>query len=103
MTPARAYARLNNLLWNNRLPKAKIVQSDTALTSNCMGLTLTDDDALAIPHIWLNTKYKRWGKTLVHEMLHVAEPELPHGKLFDTLVNTYWRYAKQHIKGLDAV
>lgn len=103
LTPSQAYVRLNRLLWINHLPKAIIVRSDTALTSECMGLTLADDDALAIPHIWLNAKYKRWGKTLIHEMLHIAEPELPHGKTFNTLVEYYWRFAKQHIKGLDAV
>ena len=51
------------------------------------------------PVIILNSGDRYWGKTLVHEALHVAEPTLPHGKLFDAIVLRYWRLAKKEIKG----
>src|ERR1035437_1621960 len=98
VTPAQAYAQLNRLLWSNRLPKARIVIGND-LTRKCMGLTI-QDDVLVQPVIFLNSAYKRWGSTLVHEIVHVAEPSLGHGKLFDALVNHYWRAAKKVIAGI---
>ena len=65
----------------------------------CFGITFQDDNCVR-PVIFLNSAYKRWGKTLVHEMVHVAEPELRHGKLFNALVDSYWRNAKRYLDGL---
>lgn len=99
VTPAAAYRRLNKLLWMNRLPKATITVVDDATIPRCYGLTIHDEICVH-PVILLNSTYKRWGLTLVHEMLHVSEPELRHGKLFDALVNRYWKIARIEIKGL---
>ena len=98
MTPAAAFQRLNKLLWADRLPKISVSLVDNATLPTCYGLTLTDD-IIKKPIILLNSNH-RWGKTLVHEMLHVAEPNLNHGKIFYALVDSYLRFAKQHIKGL---
>ena len=102
MRPAAAYQRFNKLLWNNRLPKAIVTLVDDAVIPRCFGLTLFDDD-FAQPVIYLAAGNKRWPKTLLHEMLHVAEPSLPHGKVFNTLVESYWRFAKKQIKGLGTI
>jgi len=63
-------------------------------------LTLQDVDFVT-PVIFLNMSQKHWGKTLVHECVHIAEPQLPHGKVFNSLVESYWRFARKNIKGLD--
>lgn len=63
------------------------------------GVTLFDADFVR-PLIILNSSDKKWAKTLVHEMLHVAEPELNHGKVFEALVSLYWRLATTNIRGL---
>jgi len=89
MTPSGAYRKINKLVWLNRLPKATILLTDDATIPECYGLTIHDDLCVR-PVILLNSKYRRWGKTLVHEMVHVAEPHLPHGKLFEALVRGYW-------------
>lgn len=97
VTPAQMYARLNRLLWMGRLPNARIIQLEDESIPRCHGVTL-HDELFVKPLIVLNLKYKHWGKTLVHEMLHVAEPHLVHGKIFDTIVNFYWSIAKQNLK-----
>ena len=100
LTPSLAYRRLNRLLWRNRLPKAKIVLVDNSILPTCYGMTLHDDDFVA-PVIFLNLSGKNhWQKTLVHECLHIAEPALHHGVIFEALVETYWRNAKKNLKGL---
>lgn len=98
MGPAAAYRCFNKLLWNNRLPKAVISFVEPDVMPKCYGLTLFDTD-FARPVIYLAADNKRWPKTLIHEMLHVAEPSLPHGKLFTALVEAYWRYSKNTKKG----
>jgi hypothetical protein len=99
MKPLTAYRRINKLVWMGRLPKPVIMFVDNDVIPRCHGVTF-DDDCIARPVILLNASSKHWGKTLIHEMLHVAEPRLPHGKLFDTMVEAYWRSAKQRVKGL---
>jgi len=96
MTPAAAYKRFNRLLWANRLPKATITFVTDATLPSCYGITLQDDVCVQ-PVILLNEKYP-WGKTLIHEMIHVAEPLLPHGKTFTNLVEFHWRIARTHLK-----
>ena len=67
---------------------------------SCYGMTLHDQD-FVLPVIFLNMSAKNhWVKTLVHECVHVAEPVLQHGVLFDGLVEACWRRAKAEIKGL---
>jgi hypothetical protein len=97
--PSTAYNRLNKLLWLGRLPAATIKFLDNETIPRCYGLTLFDQD-FARPVIFLNADEKKWGRTLLHECLHVAEPQLPHGIVFEKLVNSYWRYARKHIKQL---
>jgi hypothetical protein len=99
MRPLTAYRRINKLVWMNRLPKPVIMMVDDDVMPHCHGVTF-DDDYIARPVVLLNASSKHWGKTLVHEMLHIAEPHLNHGKVFDAVVNSYWRVAKQHLKGL---
>jgi hypothetical protein len=99
MTPAAAYRRLNAILWLNRLPKTKIVLVEDATLPRCYGLTIHDDVCVR-PVILLNAKYKNWGKTLVHEMVHIAEPQLRHGPLFTALVEGHWQLARLKLKGL---
>ena len=99
MTPTVLYRRLNKLIWLGRLPKATITLVDNETIPLCYGITLFDRD-FARPVIVLNASNKHWGKTLVHESIHVAEPTLQHGVLFDALVETYWRRARKEIKGL---
>jgi hypothetical protein len=98
MTPTAAYARLNKLIWMGRLPKAVISFVDDSVIPSCYGVTLFDRD-FARPVIFLNRSTKKWMKTLIHEMIHVAEPSLPHGKTFDALVNSYVRFSKNIKKG----
>lgn len=99
MTPIAVYRRLNKLIWMNRLPKATITIVEADVIPNCYGITLFDDD-FARPVIFLNAASKRWGKTLVHEMVHVSEPTLNHGTIFDALVECYWQRAKKALGGL---
>lgn len=99
MKPTTAYKRLNKLIWMGRLPPAKIVFAGDDTLPHCLGITLFDRD-FAAPVIFLNSKSKRWGQTLVHEMVHVAEPDLNHGKIFDSLVTLYWRRARKQMPEL---
>ena len=99
MTPSRAYKKLNQLLWMGRLPAARVMRVESAsLHPRCYGVTM-HNDIYVRPVILLNSRYARWGKTLMHEMVHVAEPELSHGWLFDCLVERYWRIAKKNFPG----
>jgi len=99
MTPQEAYKRLNRLLWDGRLPAATIVIVDHATMPTMHGVTMNGHKMFMKPIILLNHQTP-WGLTLVHEMLHVAEPVLEHGKIFDGIVTRYWRYAKKHIPGI---
>lgn len=99
MTPAAAYKRLNRLLWLGRLPKATVQFLDTDALPTCYGITLFDRD-FARPVIFINSETTHWGKTLVHECIHVAEPTLAHGMVFEMLVEAYWRRARKAIRGL---
>ena len=99
LLPTTAYKRLNELLWMNRLPPATIIMVDESVLPCCYGLTI-QDEVVALPVILLNSGEKRWGLTLVHECLHVAEPALRHGKVFETLVQRYWKIARENVKGL---
>ena len=99
MGPAATYRRFNKLVWNNRLPKAIVTFVEDDVMPKCYGITLFDND-FARPVIYLAVGNKRWPKTLIHEMLHVAEPSLPHGVIFTALVDSYWRYAQKNTKGL---
>ncbi len=99
MRPDVVYRRLNKLLWMNRLPPATITFVDNETIPTCYGITLFDRD-FARPVIVLNSSHKRWAKTLIHEIVHVSEPTLNHGVIFDALVEIYWRRAKKAIRGL---
>lgn len=99
VTPSVAYARLNKLLWMNRLPNATILFVDNATIPHMHGVTLHDAAMFLKPIIVLN-RTTPWGPTLVHEMLHIAEPTLAHGVLFDKIVRRYWHIAKKEIKGI---
>jgi len=99
MTPKAAYKRFNKIIWNNRLPKAIVTLVDDAVMPRCFGLTLFDDD-FAQPVIYLAAGNKLWLKTLLHEMIHIAEPTLPHGVIFEMLVESYWRRARKEMRGL---
>ena len=84
----------------NRLPKAVVVRVSDQVMPRCYGMTIQDDFVVR-PVILLNRSTPHhWGKTLIHEMIHVAEPELRHGKTFEALVTTYWRLARTYVKGL---
>lgn len=96
MGPAALYRRFNKLLWNGRLPKAVVAFVEDDVMPACYGLTLFDRD-FARPVIYLAAGNKRWQKTLMHECVHVADPSLPHGKLFNALVETYWRLARREM------
>lgn len=73
------------------------------------GLTVDDDGDpdFRVPLLFLNTVRQSGkgctGKTLVHEMLHIAEPQLPHCKSFHSIVDAYWRIARKKIKGLETL
>jgi hypothetical protein len=100
VTPKTAYRLLNKLIWCGRLPKAKVVLVDDSIMPSCYGLTLHDNDFVS-PVIFLNLVSKHsWAKTLIHEMIHVAEPTLNHGVVFEMLVESYWRIARKKLKGL---
>ena len=99
LTPFQAYCRLNDLLWLGRLPRATIIFAENDTIPNVHGVTMHDGyDLFVKPIIVLNRGDAWWGKTLVHEMLHVAEPALPHGPAFDKIVRRYWRIAKKELK-----
>ena len=97
MKPSTAYRRLNSLLWMNRLPTALVMFVENEYIPRLRGITLYDD-LFVVPVILLNHE-KHWGKTLVHECLHVAEPALRHGEIFNTIVDRYWKIAKEELKG----
>lgn len=99
MTPTSVYKRLNHLIWYGRLPVAVIHVVPDATLPECKGITI-HDDLVVRPVILLNASSNCWGKTLVHEMMHVAEPLLQHGVIFDGFVDRYWVLARKHIKGL---
>jgi len=99
VTPTQAYRRLNAVLWLNRLPAATVILIDNATIPHIHGITMHDGrDLFLKPVILINRGDHWWGRTLIHEMLHVAEPELPHGKIFDAIAKKYWRIAKKRIK-----
>ena len=85
MNPTVAYHKLNALLWLNRLPKATVVFVDNETLPNFNGITLHDGQCMFMRPVIVLNHTPRWGRILVHEMLHVAEPKLPHGKVFDFL------------------
>ena len=93
MRPQDAYVLLNRRFWLNRLPNAKIELVENSVIPTCWGLTLVGDQ-LARPIVLINEKNRKWEITLLHEMVHLAEPELPEGKLFDALVRHYWNRAR---------
>jgi hypothetical protein len=99
MRPETAYKQLNKIIWKNNLPSAVVIVIDDPWIPRCNGVTLFDNDFM-LPVIFINAGHKRWGKTMVHEMLHVAEPLLEHGAVFETMVNRYWKIAQKKIKGL---
>ena len=99
MKPLTVYNRLNKLLWMGRLPEATIKFLDNETIPACYGVTLFDSD-FAKPVIFLNASHKKWGRTLIHEMIHIGAPALEHGEIFEALVSIYWRYAKSRVKGL---
>lgn len=100
MTPTTAYKRLNQLLWHGRLPKATVIFVDSKTIPHIHGITLDDKISLFMRPVIMLNRASALGPTLVHEMLHVAEPTLQHGVLFEALVQRYWRFAKKNIKGL---
>ena len=98
MTPQGTYNRLNKLLWRGRLPTATVwFVSDATMPTN-FGITMWDSD-FRLPIIVINASQKRWLKILIHEILHIAEPEMPHGELFESLVAFYVRAAKNTKRG----
>ena len=99
LTPTAVYKRLNKIIWYGRLPEAIFKFVPDATIPECYGITI-HDELVVHPVILLNETQKNWGNTLVHEAVHVAEPQLRHGVIFDALVETYWRIAKKKIKGL---
>lgn len=101
MTPQHLYGRLNKLLWFGRLPDATVILVDNETMPKLWGIVMNRDENFALPIVVLN--YFRpggWGITLVHEMLHIAEPELRHGTAFNSIVNAYWARAQREIKNL---
>src|ERR1700676_4928892 len=96
-SPAVEYRRLNRLMWEGRLPRASVYWIDDETMPTNFGLTMWDED-FSLPVIFLNASNKRWLKVLVHECIHIAEPSLSHGRLFDALVETYWRRAKNELR-----
>ena len=99
MTPSSAYRHLNNRLWEGRLPKAFVTFLDDDTMPDNYGITVWDED-FRLPLIFINASRKRWLKVLIHECLHVAEPTLSHGRIFDALVEAYWRKVKKELRGL---
>jgi hypothetical protein len=100
MTPQAAYKRLNNLFWMGRLPKVTIVFVDDSTMPAVHGVTLHDGDDLFVEPVIVLNRSSNWGFTLIHEMIHVVEPCLPHGSLFDHLVQYYWNRAKRELPGI---
>lgn len=98
LTPDRAFEEINNLIWDSRLPTIPVFLVPDSFMPDNWGITLYDEE-FTEPLILLNNK-RPWGRCLIHEMLHVAEPQLEHGKVFDSLVRQYWTIAKKEIKGL---
>ena len=94
MNPRQVYSKLNKYLWMNRLPPATItfIANDTIPTLH--GITLHEEGLFEKPVILLNQNGP-WACTLVHEMLHIAEPNLSHGKIFSHLTRIYWNAAKK--------
>jgi hypothetical protein len=103
MRLATAYKRVNTLIWHDRLPEPgvlKFVDNETLPTDYGMTVHAVP---FAKPIIVLNKRDKGYDKTLIHEMLHVAEPELNHGALFEILVRRYLRLARKNIRGLKKI
>jgi len=99
MSPQQAYGRLNTLLWRGRLPNATVwFISDATMPTN-YGITMWDED-FVLPIIFINSSRKRWLKVLIHECLHISEPTLEHGEIFEKVVNRYWRIARKEIRGV---
>jgi hypothetical protein len=98
VNPQTAYNRLNRLLWKSRLPKALVEFIDDDIMPTNFGITMWDSD-FVLPIIFINAARKFWVPVLIHEMLHVAEPHLPHGKIFYGLVKFYVRKAFHAKKG----
>jgi hypothetical protein len=96
--PQQTYRRLNKLLWMGRLPRATVYWIDDETLPTNFGMTQWDAD-FALPVIFINSSRKRWLRVLIHEMIHVSEPEMPHGKLFESLIDFYVRAAKNTKKG----
>ena len=99
-SPQVVYQRLNRLIWLNRLPKAKIMLVENSYLPTCLGVTLPCGEGsapFARPIIILNAG-RFWEKTLLHEMLHIAEPSLLDGRMFDALVERYWNQFKRLTK-----
>lgn len=94
MNPLQEYRRLNRLIWLGRLPDATIVLVDNDTLPYVHGVTCHNTTLFVKPVIILN-RTSRWHRTLVHEMLHVAEPELAHGPVFDHIVRRYSRLAQK--------
>lgn len=94
MSPASEYRRLNKLIWFGRLPDATLVLVDNATIPYVHGVTCHNTTLFVKPVIVLN-RTSPWRRTLIHEMLHVAEPELPHGAIFDSIVRRYTRLAQK--------
>lgn len=100
LTPQTAYKRLNRLLWRGRLPDAKVFSVPNPTMPYTHGVTMDDGiDLFLKPVIVLNSGDRFWGETLIHECLHVAEPHLSHGVVFEKIVRRYFRLAKKEIKG----
>lgn len=100
LTPQTAYSRLNKLLWLGRLPDARVILVADEFVPNVHGVTLHDGQRLFMKPLIVLNGSAPWGKTLIHECLHVAEPRLAHGTVFDKIVRRYWRIARRQIKGL---
>lgn len=94
MNPLQEYRRLNSLIWYGRLPDATIVMVDNATIPYVHGITCHNTTLFVKPVIILN-RNSPWKRTLVHEMIHVAEPELAHGPVFDHIVRRYYRLAQK--------
>ena len=101
LTPSRMYRILNRRIWLNRLPAAKIVFVKNSHIPRLAAITLHDGEGLfAKPVICVNLKQKKnkhWALALIHEMVHVAEPELQHGRIFNALVRQYWFMTQKHL------
>lgn len=72
---------------------------ENARIPNIHGVTLDHQFLFVKPIIIMNAKTPSV-RHLIHEMIHIAEPALQHGVLFDALEHQYWLLAKKHIKGI---